>query len=96
MRNFASIVALVAIAFSFTMPAAAGTADRTWVSHNGLGTNAQATPPCNPQQPCDTFAIALAVSNLGGEINCLDNGDYGTINIRSVSDDRLRWLRRRD
>jgi hypothetical protein len=82
MCPFTSRIAVAAIAIAFTMPAALGaTANRTWVSHSGLSSNAGLNPPCTPTNPCDTFATALSVTNPGGEVNCVDNGSYGTVNI---------------
>jgi hypothetical protein len=82
MRRFASTIALAAIAIDLTASAAgAATANRTWVSHTGISGNTGASPPCNPQMPCDTFANALSVTSAGGEINCVDNGSYGAVTI---------------
>jgi hypothetical protein len=82
MRTVASTIAITAIALGVAVSAArAATTNRTWVSHNGLAGNTAASPPCNAQQPCDTFANALTVTNAGGEINCLDNGSYGPVSI---------------
>jgi hypothetical protein len=82
MRTFASSIAVSAIAIAFTMPTTfAATANRTWVSHSGTINNAALNPPCTATNPCDSFATALGVTNSGGEINCVDNGSYGTVNI---------------
>jgi len=53
-----------------SMPANAG-ANRTWVSGTGTDTN-----PCTIAQPCASFQGALAKTNSGGEINCLNPGDF--------------------
>jgi hypothetical protein len=53
-------------------------ASRTWVSADGDDDN-----PCSRTAPCKTFAGALANTAAGGEINCLDPGGYGTVNITS-------------
>jgi len=80
MRTFASSVAVAAIVIALATPAALGaSANQTWVSHNGSPNNTAASPPCSMQAPCDTFDNALRFTNAGGEINCLDNGDYGKI-----------------
>jgi hypothetical protein len=84
MRSFAPSFAVAAIAIAFTMPVALGaTANRTFVKSNGLASNTGASPPCNLQAPCDTFATALSVTNSSGEINCVDsgNGGYGPLTI---------------
>ena len=82
MRTILSTIVVALLSLGLAgVTAQAANADRTWVSHNGLAANAAATPPCNPQQPCDTFATALAVTNAGGEINCVDRGSYGPVTI---------------
>ena len=53
--------------------------NRTFVSNAGLaGNSAQG---CSAASPCDTFAHALSVTASGGEINCLNVGDFGTVTI---------------
>ena len=37
--------------------------------------------PCTITAPCLTFATALAKTAAGGEIDCLDPGDYGAVTI---------------
>ena len=82
MRRLASITGIAAIAVAFTLSAALGaTANRTWVKSDGLATNTTASPPCNPLAPCDTFFTALSATNPGGEINCVDSGNYGGATI---------------
>jgi hypothetical protein len=49
---------------------------RTWVS--GVGSDAN---PCSRTAPCQTFAGAISKTATGGEINCLDPGGFGTVNI---------------
>ena len=51
-------------------------ATRTWVS--GVGNDAN---PCSRTAPCKTFAGAISKTAAGGEINCLDPGGFGTVNI---------------
>jgi hypothetical protein len=78
MRKLASTIGIATIAFAVALSSAhAATANRTWVSHSGLSSNAGLNPPCSPTNPCDTFATALGVTNAGGEINCVDSGDFG-------------------
>jgi hypothetical protein len=48
--------------------------DRTWVASNGADSN-----PCDRLTPCATFAAAYAQTNTGGEINCVDSGNFGAI-----------------
>jgi hypothetical protein len=51
-------------------------ATRTWVS--GLGDDAN---PCSRTAPCKTFAGAISKTFINGEIDALDPGGFGTINI---------------
>src|SRR6266567_9006067 len=46
--------------------------DRSWVSRAGSDASA-----CTIGAPCATFNGALAKTNAGGLINCLDAGDFG-------------------
>ena len=58
------------------MLAHAQTPTRTWVSGNGDDLAA-----CSRAAPCKTFAAAVAVTALNGEIDCLDAAGYGTVTI---------------
>jgi hypothetical protein len=49
---------------------------RTWVSGVGDDLN-----PCSRTAPCKTFAGALTKTSGGGEINVIDPGGFGTVNI---------------
>src|SRR5688572_22843184 len=51
-------------------------ATRTWVS--GVGDDAN---PCSRTAPCKTFAGAISKTAKDGEINALDPGGFGTVNI---------------
>jgi hypothetical protein len=51
-------------------------ATRTWVS--GVGDDAN---PCSRTAPCKTFAGAISKTAVGGEIDVLDPGGYGTLTI---------------
>jgi hypothetical protein len=51
-------------------------ATRTWVS--GLGDDAN---PCSRTAPCKTLPGAYSKTAVGGEIDCLDPGGFGTISI---------------
>src|SRR5262245_4981067 len=78
-----SMVSVLAISL-FTLlhvdPAAAQNS-RSWVSGSGNDAN-----PCTRTSPCLTFAGALAKTFTGGEINCLDSGDFGIVAItKSIS-----------
>jgi hypothetical protein len=56
--------------------AAQAQATRTWVSGVGDDVN-----PCSRTAPCKTFAGAISKTAVNGEINCLDPGGFGTLNI---------------
>jgi hypothetical protein len=56
--------------------AAQAQATRTWVS--GLGDDAN---PCSRTAPCKTFPGAYSRTAVGGEIDALDPGGFGTISI---------------
>jgi hypothetical protein len=56
--------------------AAQAQATRTWVS--GLGDDAN---PCSRTAPCKTFPGAYSRTAVGGEIDVLDPGGFGTISI---------------
>src|ERR1700686_3002300 len=74
-------IALLAIAVGFLMPLLASApamaqATRTWVSGVGDDVN-----PCSRTAPCQTFAGAISKTAAGGEIDCLDPGDFGPVTI---------------
>jgi hypothetical protein len=52
---------------------------RTFVSNTGAAGNT--VQGCSASSPCDTFAHALSVTNSGGEINCLNAGEFGAVTI---------------
>jgi hypothetical protein len=49
---------------------------RTWISATGDDAN-----PCFRASPCKTFTGTLSKTSIGGEINCIDAGSFGTITI---------------
>jgi hypothetical protein len=51
-------------------------ATRTWVSGVGDDVN-----PCSRTAPCKTFAGAISKTAIGGEIDALDPGGFGTLTI---------------
>jgi len=69
----ASLLAAIILACATPLYAQA---TRTWVS--GVGSDAN---PCSRTAPCQTFAGAISKTATGGEINCLDPGGFGTVNI---------------
>lgn len=78
MRKIALALALVGmtlVSALYTAPAHAQ-ATRTWVSGTGNDAN-----PCSRTSPCKTFAGAIAKTTVGGEIDALDPGGFGTLTI---------------
>ena len=74
----------VAVALLIAAPAF-GQATRTWVSGTGSDAN-----PCSRTAPCQTFSGALGKTATNGEINAIDPGGFGTINItKSITIDGL-------
>ncbi len=81
MRKFALSLAGIALALPLLAAAPAqAQGPRVWVS----GTGDDGSPTCSRTAPCRTFAIALSRTGPGGEINCLDAGEFGQVVI-SVS-----------
>ncbi|MBV9244972.1 MAG: hypothetical protein JO366_09185 [Methylobacteriaceae bacterium] len=77
------IVGSVAILAPPTAAQAANT--RSWVA--SFGNDAS---PCTRVEPCATFGHAVSQTNSGGEINCVDQGDFGGLQViidRSITID---------
>jgi hypothetical protein len=71
------LVVLVAmLAFGLSASPAFGQATRTWVSGVGDDVN-----PCSRTAPCKTWAGAISKTFIGGEIDALDDGGFGTLTI---------------
>jgi hypothetical protein len=70
---YALSVGILVMAFASQSQAQA---TRTWVS--GVGDDAN---PCSRTAPCKTFAGAISKTFIGGEIDCLDSGGFGTVTI---------------
>jgi hypothetical protein len=73
-----NVLQVAALTLVFTSLASALPA-RTWVASNGTDGNL-----CSRSSPCLTFAGALAKTAAGGEINCIDAGDYGVVLIQKA------------
>jgi hypothetical protein len=75
--KYSALVALVSPIFlaSWATPANAQ-ATPSWVSGVGNDNNA-----CSRTAPCATFAGAISKTAAGGEIDCLDPGDFGAVTI---------------
>jgi hypothetical protein len=69
---FAAGCLVVALALSGSPAAAAA---RVWVASTGAGAT------CSHAAPCATFQAAHTAVDVGGEISCIDSGDYGSIII---------------
>src|SRR5712691_8776960 len=65
----------VAITLAFSALAQAQ-ATRTWVSGVGDDVN-----PCSRTAPCKTWAGAISKTAVGGEIDAIDPGGFGTVTI---------------
>ena len=66
----------VAALFLGTATVAQAQATRTWVSGVGDDVN-----PCSRTAPCKTFAGAISKTATGGEIDVMDPGGFGSVNI---------------
>jgi hypothetical protein len=72
-----ALKALIVVCFTLAIASATqAQATRTWVS--GVGDDAN---PCSRTAPCKTFAGAISKTAVGGEIDCLDPGGFGTVTI---------------
>src|SRR5262245_63883463 len=65
---------VLAVVSGLSVPAVA--APRTFVSATGSDLN-----PCTLVAPCRTFAVALGVTDPGGELIALSSAGYGTASI---------------
>ncbi|MBV8568762.1 MAG: hypothetical protein JO273_25245 [Methylobacteriaceae bacterium] len=73
MRKIAlSLVVFGALAALVMPQASLAQNARSWVASNGVDGN-----PCTLAQPCASFHRAIAQTNDGGEINCVDQGEFG-------------------
>lgn len=73
----AAVAMALAVLFSVGFVAkASAQANRTWVS--GVGDDAN---PCSRTAPCKNFAGAISKTAVGGEINVLDPGGFGSVTI---------------
>jgi hypothetical protein len=70
-----AILATLFVGLFYATPAQAQ-ATRTWVSGVGDDVN-----PCSRTAPCKSFAGAIAKTAAAGEINCIDSGAFGPVNI---------------
>jgi hypothetical protein len=84
MRHLSTGPSLIAVLLLSVPPRAnAQLQARTWVASTG---NDAAT--CLRDAPCLTFSGAITKTAAGGEIDCIDSGDFGTLSItKSVTID---------
>jgi len=83
LRPASTFAAFALLALAFTSIASAQIPNRTWVSGVGSDQN-----PCSRTAPCLTFNGALSKTVAGGEIDCLDPGDFAPVTItKSVTID---------
>jgi hypothetical protein len=75
LRLWAVLGALL-LSFLAAPSGAQAQATRTWVSGVGDDVN-----PCSRTAPCKTFAGAISKTAVGGEINAIDSGGFGTVTI---------------
>ncbi len=76
MRRLFYVFLGMGLCFYALTAAADAQATRTWVS--GLGDDAN---PCSRTAPCKTFPGAYSRTAVGGEIDVIDPGGFGTISI---------------
>jgi hypothetical protein len=85
-----SIFIAAALALAVTLPAIpanAQTAIRTYVSISGSDSN-----PCSLTAPCRHFQAAVNATSLGGEVDSLDPGGYGSFIIsQAITIDGEGW-----
>ena len=75
-RTLSALICGTAVGLILSAAPASAQATRTFVS--GVGNDAD---PCSRTAPCRTFAGAIVKTFINGEINCLDPGGYGAVNI---------------
>jgi hypothetical protein len=88
-----ALASALAMLFAMCLQATSAQAmPRTWVANGATG-NGSGDPFCSRHNPCSDFNTALNVTDDGGEIDCVNSGDYSfslgvTINItKSVTID---------
>jgi hypothetical protein len=73
MRRLLPAFALILAAVAFAAPGQAATLLHTWVSNSGNDSSS-----CDITAPCATFVGAIDKTSSGGEVTCLNSGDYGS------------------
>jgi hypothetical protein len=81
------MVMAAALALAVTLPAAQAQSIRTFVSTSGSD-----NPSCSLASPCRHFQAAVAATALGGEVDALDPGAYGSFTItQAISIEGQGW-----
>src|SRR4051812_9164250 len=70
-----TIVAAMSLVTMLVAPAQAQL-NHTWVASNGSDLIGNS---CDRPTPCASFFTAIGKTNAGGEITCVDSGNYGGI-----------------
>jgi Right handed beta helix region len=70
-------IAAAMVAIFLSLAPAFALQPRTWVSRTGDDGNT-----CLETAPCKTFAAAISKTNIHGEIDCLDSGDFSSLIIQ--------------
>ena len=78
MRSISLSLSLAASSLLLLLAGAPAHAQATRTFVSGVGNDADV---CSRTAPCRTFAGAIVKTFINGEINCLDPGGYGTVNI---------------
>jgi hypothetical protein len=65
-----SLALILTTLFALQIAPAEAQNPRSWVASYGSGTS------CSRSAPCANFETALGQTNAGGEINCVDQGDF--------------------
>jgi hypothetical protein len=89
MPKFAFLLTLLVAALVCFLPAppAQAQAIRTFVSATGSDSN-----PCSITQPCRHFQAAVNATSVGGEVDALDPGAYGSFTIsQAISIEGQGW-----
>src|SRR5690349_8793287 len=76
MKNISLTTLASAIVLALLAMPANAQASRTWMSGTGDDVN-----PCSRTAPCKSLAGTISKTAAGGEINCLDPGDFGGVTI---------------
>src|SRR5271168_4542210 len=84
-----TIVIAAALALAVTLPAVSAQAQsiRTFVSTSGTD-----NPSCSLTSPCRHFSAAVTATAVGGEVDALDPGAYGSFTIsQAISIEGQGW-----